>query len=95
MSKYTIQDIFIKYGDDYIQKHKLSKEQWKVFNDIKSCKTKELGYHICTCTECGHQHFGHNSCRNRHCPNCQQYAREKWINSTLEKNGLTQKKPIF
>lgn len=79
MSKYTIQDIFITYGDDYVSKHELSKEQWKVYNAIRNCGTKELGYHICTCEECGEEYFGYNSCRNRHCPMCQNYAREKWI----------------
>ena len=79
MPKYTIQDVFKKYGDEYIKNHNLSKEQWKVFNAIRYCKTKELGYHICTCTECGEEYFGFNSCRNRHCPMCQSYAREKWI----------------
>ena len=79
MSSFTIQDIFLKYGDEYIQKHSLSKEQFKVFNAIRNCGTKELGYHICTCEECGEEYFGYNSCRNRHCPMCQNYAREKWI----------------
>lgn len=79
MSKYTIQDIFVQFGDEYIQKHNLSKEQWKVFDAIRNCRTKELGYHICTCEECGEEYFGFNSCRNRHCPMCQNYAREKWI----------------
>ena len=79
MSKYTIQDIFITYGDEYTKNHNLSKQQWKVFNAIKNCGTKELGYHICTCEECGEEYFGYNSCRNRHCPMCQNYAREKWI----------------
>ena len=79
MPKYTIQDVFKQYGDKYIKNHNLSKEQWKVFNAIRYCKTKELGYHICTCTECGEEYFGFNSCRNRHCPMCQSYAREKWI----------------
>lgn len=79
MSKYTIQDIFLAYGNKYIDKHELSKEQWKVFNAIRNCGTKNLGYHICTCEECGEEYFGYNSCRNRHCPMCQNYAREKWI----------------
>ena len=79
MSKFTIQDIFLKYGDEYIQEHHLSKEQWKIFNAIRNCGTKNLGYHICTCEECGEEYFGFNSCRNRHCPVCQNYAREKWI----------------
>ena len=79
MAKYTIQDIFITYGDEYTKNHNLSKQQWKVFNAIRNCGTKELGYHICTCEECGEEYFGYNSCRNRHCPMCQNYAREKWI----------------
>ncbi len=87
MSKFTIQYIFQTYGDDYIKKHKLSKEQWKVFNAIRNCKTKELGYHICKCEECGEEYIDKNSCRNRHCPMCQAYAREKWIN-TESKNLL-------
>ena len=79
MSKYTIQDIFKIYGPEYIKNHNLSKEQYKVYNAIINCGTKELGYHICTCEECGEQYFGYNSCRNRHCPMCQNYKREQWI----------------
>ena len=79
MSNFTIQDIFKIYGDEYVKNHKLSKEQWKVFNAIRNCGTKNLGYHVCTCSECGEEYFGYNSCRNRHCPMCQNYAREKWI----------------
>ena len=48
-NKYSIQDIFQQYGDEYTKKHNLSKEQWKVFNAIRNCGTKNLGYHICTC----------------------------------------------
>ena len=79
MSKYSIQDIFNLYGNQYIKNHSLSKEQWKVFNSITNCGTKELGYHISTCLDCGEEYFGFNSCRNRHCPMCQNYKREKWI----------------
>ena len=79
MSKSTIQDIFRTYGPKYIKKNKLSKEQWKVYNAIINCGTRELGYHICICEECGEEYFGYNSCRNRHCPMCQNYSREKWI----------------
>ena len=79
MSKYTIQDIFKAYGPEYINNHNLSKEQWKVYNAIINCGTKNLGYHICTCSECGEEYFGYNSCRNRHCPMCQNYKREQWI----------------
>ena len=49
MSNFTIQDIFLQYGNEYVENHKLSDEQWKVFNAIRNCSTKNLGYHICTC----------------------------------------------
>ncbi len=79
MTKYSIQYIFKNYGPEYIENHKLSKEQWKVYNAIINCKTLDLGLHIITCKECGDTHIALNSCRDRHCPNCQSYAREKWI----------------
>ena len=79
MSKYTIQDIFKTYGPEYVKNHNLSKEQYKVYNAIINCRTIDLGYHICTCEECGEEYFGYNSCRNRHCPMCQKYKREQWI----------------
>lgn len=81
MSNYTIQDVFHKFGILYTNKYSLSEEMWKVFNAIMKCKTKGLGIHIITCSECGETTVGYNSCRNRHCPMCQSYAREKWINN--------------
>lgn len=83
MSKdnYSIQDIFHKFGPAYISNHKLSKEQWKAYNGITKCQTKEMGLHIIKCNDCGEITSGLNSCRNRHCPMCQFYAREKWINN--------------
>lgn len=42
-------------------------------------KLGELGIHTITCEECGEVYTAFNSCRNRHCPNCQAYAKEKWI----------------
>jgi len=81
MSNYTIQDIFQKYGEEYVKNNKLSPEQWKVYNSIIKCKTYALGYHTITCKDCGETITGFNSCRNRHCPMCQFYSREKWIDN--------------
>ena len=41
----------------------------------------EDGYYVCD--ECGHEKISYNSCRNRHCPMCQSYAREKWIQKRI------------
>lgn len=83
---YTIQEIFSIYGKDYIDKYSLSLEQQKVFNAISNCNTSKLGYHICTCRTCKERYFSFNSCRNRYCPTCQEYAKEKWLHK--ESNNL-------
>ena len=44
MTKFSIQDIFREYGPEYIKKHKLSREQWKVYNAIINCKTRFTWY---------------------------------------------------
>ena len=67
MSKFSIQNIFQTYGPAYIKTHKLSHEQWKVYNSIINCKTEALGIHTITCEDCGDTHTALNSCRNRHC----------------------------
>ena len=64
MSKHIIQEIFQAYGPEYIKQHKLSKEQWKVYNAITKCKTEQLGVHTMTCQDCGEVFTSFNSCRN-------------------------------
>ena len=74
-----VQDIFIKYGQNYRTNHKLTITQHKAMSAIQKCRTSELGGHKEVCDSCGHTHISYNSCRNRHCPKCQALARERWI----------------
>ena len=76
----VIGQIFTKFGDTYLTKYQPNYDQRKVFNKIISCKTEELGTRIYACESCGHKVFTYNSCRDRHCPNCQDYQKEVWIN---------------
>lgn len=76
-----IQDIFASCGNAYRQKHRLSIEQHKAMNAILNCRTARLGGHIDVCSACGFTKISYNSCRNRHCPKCQTFAKEKWIES--------------
>lgn len=46
---------------------------------IRRCRSASLGGHIDVCTNCSHLRISYNSCRNRHCPKCQQIQRERWI----------------
>lgn len=40
-----------------------------------------MGGHVDQCDQCGHIRISYNSCRNRHCPKCQNTQREAWIES--------------
>lgn len=55
------------------------KNNGKFITQLLIVRLGTLGIHTITCEDCGHTHIALNSCRNRHCPNCQSYAREKWI----------------
>lgn len=74
-----LQDIFNQFGDEFLENHKLSPEQWKAFCAIKHCRTSILGAHVDTCDECGFEKISYNSCRNRHCPKCQAFTKEQWV----------------
>ena len=75
----AIQQIFQEFGYKYKEKNTLNNEQQKVFNSITKCRTKSLGGHVYECTCCKRRTYTYNSCKNRHCPNCQDYKKERWI----------------
>jgi len=74
-----LQDILKAYGGEFRQTHPLSPVQAKAFRDILNCRIAVLGAHIDTCDECGFEKISYNSCRNRHCPKCQAFIKEQWI----------------
>lgn len=76
-----VQDIFKKYGKEYQNEHNLSLVQHKAFNAILNCRTAVLGGHIDACPNCSEKKISYNSCRNRHCPKCQTFSKERWIDA--------------
>jgi len=76
---YEVAQIIRDYGDDFVQKYRPLKQHQRVLNALKICRTAELGGHVERCDKCYHERISYNSCRNRHCPKCQNTNREKWI----------------
>lgn len=74
-----IADIFSKYGGACREKHKLPINTLKAMSAIEFCRTDKLGGHVDKCDECGHIRISYNSCRNRHCPKCQNLNKERWL----------------
>jgi hypothetical protein len=54
-------------------------DQARVAGAIMACRTAQLGGRIDQCGACGALVFRFNSCRDRHCNQCQKYERAKWV----------------
>jgi len=48
---------------------------------IEVCRTAALGGHVEKCSQCNLTRIAYNSCRNRHCPKCQNSERADWLKS--------------
>jgi len=76
-----VADIVRAQGNRFIQNH-CRWIHWthrKVLQAIARCRTAALGGHRDHCPRCGYQTISYNSCRNRHCPKCQNGARDRWV----------------
>ena len=49
----------------------LDRDQRRVMGAIESSRTAALVGHVRRCADCGQTASAYNSCRIRHCPNCQ------------------------
>lgn len=75
----SLQQIMKLHGEAYTKSKKLPSNILKALYSIKDCRTAALGGHVYECDDCGERKISYNSCRNRHCPKCQAYAKEMWI----------------
>ncbi len=72
-------DIFRQHGEAYRAAHALPLQQLRVMRAIETCRTAALGGHVEKCSHCDHTQISYNSCRNRHCPKCQNSDRAQWL----------------
>jgi len=56
---------------------------------IRDCRTAVMGGRRMACPVCGDEHVLYNSCRDRHCPNCQGASRQAWLLARKEELLLT------
>ena len=76
---WEVADILRRYGAAYRARHPLPPYQLRIMKAIEQCRTAALGGHVEQCGHCLHQRISYNSCRNRHCPKCQNLARAQWL----------------
>ena len=51
----------------------------KVMRAIERCRTPVLGGHVYHCPDCDETQYRYHSCRNRHCPKCQNDKALRWL----------------
>ena len=56
----------------------------KAMQAIEACRTEALGGHVYFCEKCGENHYSYHSCKNRHCPKCQNDNANEWLQKQTE-----------
>lgn len=74
-------DIVRSVGPAYAAAHagQLLPSHWRALNDIARCRTPALGGSLYRCDDCGTLDYRYHSCRNRHCPRCQEDRAQAWL----------------
>ena len=74
----NVQSIFNQFLPLYQQTHRLTSSQQYVCYQLTRCRTPAMGGQYVTCNACDFTQIRYHSCRNRHCPKCQQRATQQW-----------------
>ena len=82
--RFEVGQIVRDWSHELYAKHKVVPQVRKSFAAMAVCRTRALGGHVEVCPECGEMHVSYNSCRDRHCPKCQNKEREVWIRMRKE-----------
>lgn len=74
-------EIFRRAGSGYLKQHKekILPSHRKAINDIEACRTIRMGGHLYVCDGCKKLHHAYHSCKNRHCPKCQNERATEWL----------------
>jgi len=77
-------DIFRAAGPRYREVHagQMLPSHRRAMDDILSCRTAALGGSLYRCDDCGALEYSYHSCRNRHCPKCQEERAQDWLQRT-------------
>jgi len=83
MSSLSMAEVLSQFGNAYADQYPYRPEQQQVVTCIRQCRTPALGYTQIYCNECKKETIQYHSCRNRHCPQCQQKASNDWKDKCL------------
>lgn len=76
-----VADIFRLHGPAYRAKFsaRILPSHLRAMQDIEQCRTASLGGQLYYCAQCDQQRYSYHSCKNRHCPKCQNEQANEWL----------------
>lgn len=80
----TMGSLLRECGANYISQNQTTKEQRSLIHLLSACRTAGLGSHFEKCDHCSYTGKSYNSCRNRHCPVCQQKEKLEWLDKRMK-----------
>jgi hypothetical protein len=77
----ALADIFRQHGPAYREQfgQRIPGSHLAAMRDIERCRTAALGGQVYVCPDCQEVIYRYHSCRNRHCPTCQNGQAEEWL----------------
>lgn len=74
-------EIFRIHGAEYREKFadRMLASHLQAMEAIEQCRTEALGGHIYWCESCEEHRYSYHSCKNRHCPKCQNDQADEWL----------------
>jgi hypothetical protein len=83
-NKPELADVIRQFGKQLMLRENLSPRQVKALFNIVQCRTASLGGHEEVCDHCGKIRYSYNSCRDRHCPKCQNTKQAIWVEELIK-----------
>jgi hypothetical protein len=77
--RYELAQVIDRFNEEFESRNSPNSYVKRTLSALQRCRTSSLGGHVDKCDTCGHIRISYNSCRNRHCPKCQNTQREAWV----------------
>jgi hypothetical protein len=76
-----VAEIFRLHGTQYRARfsQRMLPSHRRAMQDIERCRTESLGGQVYYCQKCDEQRYSYHSCKNRHCPKCQNDQANQWL----------------
>ena len=81
-----VADIFRLHGPAYRAQfgNRMLPSHRRAMQNIEHCRTEALGGQLYYCANCDEQRYSYHSCKNRHCPKCQNEQANEWLQAQQE-----------